>query len=340
MKLLKTSFKALLLSLFILGAAAGANAQDKRAAIKSYNKALEMVKGEKYEQAVNLFNQAIDQASKLGKEGNDIKQRAEKKLPEVYYQVALQRYRAFQKDQSVENLDATISAFNETTDISKEYGNSQLADRSTNVITQLMYQKSILQYKQKQMEDALATLDQVIKRNPNYAKAYYQKGIVIKNMDSKTLDEAIAMFDKAIEVGNKTGDSEIVSKAKESVHDELVYRGSKATDNKNFSEAVNLLTKALKYEPESASANYRLAAAYNKTQDWQKAVDHSQQALKYETGGKTEKAKIYFELATAYQGQGQKEKACTAYENAAYGSFKSPAEHQMEYELKCESTTN
>ncbi len=228
--------------------------------------------------------------------------------------MALQSYRQFQKDQTVENLDATIEGFEQTKDAGEEYGNSQIAEKAKGLITQFLYSKSILQFKQQNLEASLATLDEVIERNPNYAKAYYQKGIVVKNMDSKNLQETMAHFDKAIEVGQKTNDSQIVTRTQEAAHEELVYRGSKATENKNFDQAVDLVTRALEYS-NSADAHYRLAEAYNKTQDWQQAINHAQEALGLESGGRTEKAKIYFELATAHQGLCQTEEACSAYGN-------------------------
>ncbi|MGK7371363.1 MAG: tetratricopeptide repeat protein, partial [Candidatus Halalkalibacterium sp. M3_1C_030] len=188
--------------------------------------------------------------------------------------------------------------------------------------------------------ESLASLNQAIERNPNYAKAYYQKGIVLKNQESSNFEKALEQFDRAIEVGNKTNDNQIVRKAKESAHDELLYRGSKATEAKNYKTAVTLLERALDYEAQSADAHYRLAEAFNKQALWDQAISHANKSLELENGGRTEKAKIYFELGTAYKNQGNVEQACDAYKNAAYGSFKSPAEHQMEFELKCKSTTN
>lgn len=342
MKLLKTSIITFLLGLFIigLGSVNTANAQDKRAAVKTYNKALELVKDGKYEQAINMYNQALNQAKQLGDKGKDIVNLVQKKLPQIYYQLALQKYKAFRKESTLDNINATIDAFQNTVDIADEYSDKQISNKATGVVTQLLYNKSLLQYKQQKYKDALATLDNVIKRNANYAKAYYQKGVVIKHMDSRDFEDAISLFDKAIDVGNKTSDKQLVQRAKDAARDELVYRGSKNTENKNFDKAVSLLQRALKYDAQSPKAHYRLAEAYNKEQQWQKALNEAKKSLEYETGGKTDKAKIYFELATAYQGLGKKEQACSAFGNAAYGSFKASAEHQMKYELKCESTTN
>lgn len=340
MKFLKISITGLLFGLLIVGMTASLQAQDKTGAVKAYNKALELTKAEKYEEAVNMYNQAIELAKDLGEEGQDIVNRAENQLPPVYYQMALTEYKNFQKEKSLGTLETTIDAFQEAAEVSEEYGDGQRADKSENVITQLLYTKSILQYRNQDLEASIATLDEVIDRNANYAKAYYQKGIVVKNMNSADLDRVLDLFDQAIEVGNKTNDAKIVREAREAAREELVYRGANQIEDKNFDTAINLLNRALEYDSSSANAYYRLAEAYNKQQNWKQAINHAQQALEHENGGRTDQAKIYFELATAYQGMGQKSEACSAFSNAAYGSFKSPAEHQMEYELKCESTTN
>ncbi|SHG08343.1 Tetratricopeptide repeat-containing protein [Fodinibius roseus] len=336
MKLFKNSLATLLLALFIVGVT-NVNAQDKREAVQTYNKALELVESEDYEQAVSMFNQAIAQGEELGEEGQDIVQRAEKQLPTTYYQMALREYRTFQNDKSLSSLEATISAFREAGEISEEYGNEQIAEKVPGVITQLMYNRALLQYQQEDFEAALATLDEVIERNANYAKAYYQKGIVTKNMEGSSLDEALGYFDKAIEVGEQNNDNQIVSRAQEAAASELIYRGSQANENDDYETAISLLNSALEYDSSSEEAYYRLSEAYNGRQQWAEAAEAAQQAIELGNGGRTDQAKNYFSLGTAYQGLGQRADACDAFDNAAYGSFKSSAEHKMEFELKCEN---
>lgn len=340
MKFLKQSLTIMLVGLFVVGLTSNLQAQDKRKTIETYNKALEMANNGEYEQAINLFNQALNSAQQLEGGGQNIVQRIEERMPQLYYQKALQSYKTFQNDRTIANLDATIEAFRQTSDIGKEYGDSQIAEKASGVITQLLYNKSLLQYQQQDYKAALATLDQVIEKNPNYTKAYYQKGIVVKNMDKTNLDRALSMFDQAIKVGKKANDNQIVTNAQEAAREQLVYVGAQQIQQKNYDRAIELLQRALKYDSTSANAHYRLAEAYNKTQNWQQAIEHAKQGLEYEQGGRTAQAKIYFELANAYQGLGQKENACSAYTNAAYGSFKAPAEHQMEYELECKSMTS
>ncbi|MGM0545709.1 MAG: tetratricopeptide repeat protein [Bacteroidota bacterium] len=339
MKLFKSSISILLLGLFMMGLGNTVEAQDRKEAVQTYNSARELVQSGEYEQAIEQFKAAIEIGNEIGEEGQDIVERAQQRLPEVYRQMAMDEYRTFKEDQTMGNLDATINAFQNAKDVADEYDNSEVADQANGVVNQLMYSKSILQFKQQSFDDAIATLDKVIERDPNYAKAYYQKGIVLKKQDDVDLNEVIAMFDEAIEVAQENNDSDIVSRAQDAASDELVYRGANATEDDNVDRAIELLNRALEYDSSSADAHYRLAEAFNKAQDWQEAIDHSNEALGYESGGRSDKAKIYFELGTAYQGLGQKEDACSAFENAAYGDFKSPSEHQMEYELECEGFT-
>lgn len=337
MTLFKNSLGTVLMALFIVGLATNLHAQDKREAVQTYNKALELVESEDYEQAVSMFNQAISQGEQLGEEGQDIIERAQKQLPTTYYQMALTEYRTFQNDKSLSSLEATINAFREAGEVGKEYGNTQIAEKAPGVITQLMYNKAVLQYQQEEFDQAIATLDEVIERNANYAKAYYQKGIVTKNMEGGSLNEALGFFDKAIEVGQETNDNDIVSRAQQGAANELVYQGAQAIEGKNFKNAIDFLNRALEYNSSSEEAYYRLAEAYNGQQQWKEAIDAAQQALELSSGGRTDDAKTYFSLGTAYQGLGQRADACDAFGNAAYGSFKSSAEHKMEFELKCDN---
>ncbi|MDZ7714753.1 MAG: hypothetical protein U5J95_00925 [Balneolaceae bacterium] len=342
MKYFKNSAIKLLLGFLLIGFATNATAQNRAAAVQAYNQALDLQNAENYQQAIDMFSQAkaqAQQAEDAGEKGQDIIELVNKKLPRLYYNLAGSKYSEFQQDKTMANLDATIDAFKEARGIAEEYNDEEFASKSSQVVTKLLYSKSILQYRNKNHDAALATLDQVTERDPNYAQAYYQKAIVIKNKPESTVENYLAAIDKAIEVGN-ANNPDVVSQAKESVVEELVYRGANATENKNYSRAEDLLNKALNYDAQNANVHYRLAEAYNKQVKSDQAISHARKALDYENGGRTARAKIYFELATALKIKGNIEEACSAFKNAAYGEFKSPAEHQMEYELKCDSATN
>lgn len=343
MKYLKNSAIKLLLAFLLIGFATNVTAQNRAAAVQAYNKALDLQNAKNYEQAIDMFAQAkaqAQQAEDAGEKGQDIIDLVNNKLPRLYYNLAGSKYSEFQQSKTMTSLNASIDAFKEAGAIAEEYDDEEFVSKSSQVVTKLLYTKSILQYRSQNLDAAIATLDQVTQRNPNYAQAYYQKGIVTKNKEGSTVDEFLGLMDKAIEVGNANNNSDVVSRARESAVENLIFRGANATDAKNYSRAVNLLNRALNYDAQNANVHYRLAEAFNKQVKSDQAISHARKALDYENGGRTDKAKIYFELASALKIKGNVEEACNAFKNAAYGEFKSPAEHQMEYELKCESTTN
>lgn len=167
MKLLKNSVTTLLLGLFIIGLASNVNAQDKREAVETYNQALELMKANEYQQAITQFNNALSQAEALGEEGQDIIERVHNQLPAANFELAKNAYRNFQNNKTVSNLDRAIEAFGQAAEVSEQYGNEQIAEKAPNIITQLMYNKALVQYQQGEHETAMATLDQVIERRNN-----------------------------------------------------------------------------------------------------------------------------------------------------------------------------
>ena len=343
MKYLKNNAIKLLFGLLVLGLTTNAAAQDYSAAVQAYNQALELGNSEKYQEAIDMYSQAKALAQKAvdnGEQGENIIELVNKKLPRIHYNLAGSKYSAFQKDKTMANLDGTIDAFKQARNVAEEYNDEEFVSKSSQVVTKLLYSKSLIQFRNKKFDASLATLDEVTQRDPDYAQAYYQKAIVTKNKQGSTVENYLAAIDKAIEVGNANNNSDVVTRANEAAAKELIFRGSKATENKNYSGAVELLNKALNYDADNADAHYRLAEAFNNRVMSDEAIAHARKALDFENGGRADKAKIYFELATAMKIKGSTDEACSAFKNAAYGEFKSRAEHEMEYELKCESTTN
>ena len=341
MKILKQSlFAILVLSMF--GAfTIDAMAQEKRrAAVQAYNKASELAKNDQLEEAITQFEEAIkvgQAAESAGEEGADIVEKSKAKIPGIYYQSAINDYKASQTTGSISSLEKAIASFEQVVDAGNQYGDTQLADKSAGIITQLNYKKSVLQFRAQNYDASLATINQVIADNENYANGYYQKALIMKKKGS--VNDMLDMLEKTIEVGEKANNNEIVRKAKEKAASELIYAGSKKIQSKNYTSAIEQLNQALEYDAESSDAHYRLAEAYNDRGDFGQGLTHSRKALELEKGGRSAKAKIYFEIATAHKGNGNFSQACDAFSNAAYGSFKSSAEHQMEYALKCSSKT-
>ncbi|MEX0719172.1 MAG: tetratricopeptide repeat protein [Balneolaceae bacterium] len=342
MKILKSSSLALVFVLM----ATSIFAQTKTDAINLFNAGLEEAKAANYDAAVSNFTQAITISEELGEEGEDIKSRSERQIPAMYFQKAREVYADYQANRGIENLDATISAFREAADVAEDYNDERIAPQARGVIPQLYYQKSLLLYNEEDYEGANEAVETALNDNPNYALAFYQKAKIHKRTNDtngdgvidQELDDLLNFYDQAVTVAEETNKTDVVSRARDAAHDELLALGAQASQNDQVDEAISLLDRALTYDENSADVHFRLAEAYNKKDEANDAVTHATQALENETGGRTDRAKIYFELGYAHQTLGNKSEACDAFGNALFGSFKSPAEHKMEFELKCDST--
>lgn len=338
MNILKNTLVALLavsmIGVFANQVKAQESNEGRRAAVQAYNQASDLAKQGEYDKSIAKFKEAIELAQSIGEQGSDIVKLSREKLPGIYYDKAISEYRAFNDNQTLSQLNATIAAFEEAAQAGKQYGNQSVVDKSSENITKLSYGKSQLQYRQGNYEAAMETINQVIENNPNYAPAYYHKGLIYKKMDGN-FDNALSALDEAIKVAVENNNPQIAQKARENASGELVYRANQRIQEKNYTTAIEMLNRALEYNPESATAYLKLAETYNNRGDWDQALSNAQKALELENGGRSAQAAIYFQIGTAHKGKGNYSQACDAYANAAYGQFRANAQHQMEYELKC-----
>jgi len=332
---MKITFSTLLI---VLTVTFSVQAQDQTAAITAYNEARELAQSKKYSDAIDKYSEAIEIASQLGADGEDIKNRSEKQIPKLYFTIAVDAFNEFRSGPSLEKLDAAIELFTQSEEIGVTSGDTDVQRKSTSVLAQLNYQKGIMLFKRELFVEAEAALDEAIRINANYAKAYYQKALVHKKNSPEDVDGIMSWYDQAIAIAIQVNDSEVERLANESAHGDLLFRGAKAIEAGNLTNAIELLKLSLDYFSESSDSYYRLAEASNKLSRYSDAITYSNQALALEQGGNTDKAKIFFELGLANQMLNNKGEACSAFESAAYGSFKSPSEHKMEFELKCSST--
>jgi len=314
------------------------NAQDARnEAIQLYNQAQELAGSGDFTNSIQLYREALEisQANDL----NDITELIVERIPRVASSRASNAYRGYQSERTVESVNNALSAFQEAKDIAEEFGNAEVRQQAEGALPQLYYIRSVLHFRAENYEDALADLDTAIDMNANYALAYYQKALVTKNQRPSEVDTWLGLYDEAIEVARRVNDNRALENALNSAREELIFRAVNLAEDRQFDRALSLLQRVEQYDPQSANAEYRMAEIYNKRGQWNQAMQHATRALEYESGGVNDKAKIYFELGTAYKGQGQVDNACDAFENARYGDFTEPANHELQFELKCEGHT-
>lgn len=322
-----------------LAVADQAKAQDdpRAQAVQLYNDAQDLAGSGNFTEAIELFREALELAEE--NDIDDIAQRIEENLPKIAFSRASNSYRAFQEDRTKEGATKAIEDFQSAKDIADEFGNTQISQQTTSAIPQLYYVRGVTEYREDNFEAAITDLETAIELNANYAAPYYQMAVVLKKQNPEDLDTAIEWYDRAIEVAENANDTRTLNNARDGAKDELIFRAVNLSEDREFSRAIELLNRVEQYDSQSASAHYRLAEIYNKRGSWDEALEHANIALEYEAGGVTDKAKIYFELGTAYKGLGDVPDACSAFENARYGDFSDPANHELQFELKCEGHT-
>lgn len=305
-----------------------AQAQSYEDAVKTFNEGYQFVKDGKSAEAKAKFFEVISISDKVGEEANEIKKKAQSQIPALQYKIAGEVYKS-------KNIPGAIDAFQEAADLAKQFGDKSIETKVKGVIPKLYYTQGNSYFKQEKLEDAIEAYHKAIELDPNYGKAYYQIGLVYKKKDN--LDLTLENFDKAIEIGLATKDRVAAREAEEAARDLLIFKGAKQIEAKRYDSAIELLNKAINYDNESAEIYYRLAEAYNKKSVFDLAIEYANKALKFEKGGKTDRAKIWYELGYAHKNKGNKSAACEAYEQASFGQFKNIAQHEMEHELKCKN---
>lgn len=325
----------LLVFVFAAGAAQLAVAQDdpRSVAVTLYNEAQELASNDQFLEAVEKYREAMEIARE--NELEDIVELTTEQIPRVYQRRAASAYRTYQNDRTHANANRSLEYFKDQQEIGEEFGNSQVADQARGAIPQLYYIRSVHEFRDEDYDSAMESLRTAIELNPNYATAHYQKGIVFKTKYPENIEEALTHYDRAIELAQQTGDNRTLQNARRGAAEELVYRAVTLAENREFRRAIDFLNRVENYNPETVDAHYRLAEIYNERGNWDRAIEHANIALERETGGVVDRAKIYFELGTAYKGKDDKERACEAFENANYGDFSEPASHELQFELRC-----
>jgi tetratricopeptide (TPR) repeat protein len=115
------------------------------------------------------------------------------------------------------------------------------------------YEKGIVLRVGHEQDEAIKAFDEAIKLNPNYAEAWFEKGVVLYDKYVGKYDEAIKAFDKAIEL-NPNYAMPWLHKGHV-----LVIKASKNKDENNFdqdmlNEALVAFDEVIKIDPNFSDA--------------------------------------------------------------------------------------
>jgi tetratricopeptide (TPR) repeat protein len=300
-------------------------AQTLKDAIDAYNTGMDLV-GSDIEAAIESIKRSHEMASQLGAEGEEVREQAEIQLPGLYYDKAMGHYRE-------RNIDQAVEGFEEAIAISEKFDDAGSKRRSENVLHQLYAIQGNTEFRENNHEEALSLFDKALEINPQHARSYLGKGLVYRRLeDTENFRKAM---DMAIETGLATGEEQITQTAESTARDYFLVRAVRAKGEGNFDTTIEMLNTSLNYDESFPEAHFLLSATYNEQSRYQDAVNSARRAIDLSNGNREETAKMYFELAKAYEGLGDTAQACNAYSLSAFGNYEASAKYQMEHVLKC-----
>ena len=173
-------------------------AQDLEKATELYNNAAAAIENSKAE-AIDLFQQALDMAGKLGEEGQEIVNQCKGIIPKLYISLAKELV-------NEKKLDEAVAKFKEAIKIGKELGDDEVADEAKTLIPQIQLADANSLLNAKDYEGAVAAYQKVIDSDPENGAAHLRKGQALVALGK--LDDAV----KAFELASKNGEEDAAAK--------------------------------------------------------------------------------------------------------------------------------
>ena len=227
-------------------------------------------------------------------------------------QAYTQLERALQLAQETEQSGAVSRISGVLPKLSKNWGNTSIENESWN--------------------EALTHFEKGIEYAENDAYMYYGKGLALVNMDST--ETGLKTLQRAIEVGNETGNTRVTGLASSRIRDEFLARASKALNAQNptssqVQTALDALDEMQQYvDPNAQSLFYRARALFEQGQ-YQQAVSTAQEGLSMHQGSRSDAAKYHFIVAESQMNLGNTQTACQTFQQAAYGDYQARAQHYL-----------
>ncbi|HUX57377.1 MAG TPA: hypothetical protein VMV77_10410 [Bacteroidales bacterium] len=301
------------------------NAQERNDVIKYYNEGAKAMQTD-LPVAIEAFENVITLSDQVGETADDLREKAVKVLPGLYFKVA---YKLLNEKKPATEI---IQAAKKAAAAAEKYGSSSNKTNSEKVLVQAYNSVASEYFSKNDYANALITFDSLLAINPSYLNAIYNKAMIYVKQDSAdAFEETIDLFIDKVKSAN---DEEKVQMSSKMALEYFRGAGSRAVQADNLDEALALLTKAAKYGDDK-DLYYYFADVYNKQKNFELGAENGQKGLDLETGDAEAKAKFYFQLGLAQEGKGQISEACASFKNSSYGAFAEPSKIQRS-NLKCD----
>ncbi|MGL4909154.1 MAG: tetratricopeptide repeat protein [Bacteroidales bacterium] len=303
-----------------------ANAQTTNEAIEAYKEGVAKVTAHKPQEALAAFKRAITIANEVGDEANEVRKNAQDGVIRVRTKIVEELFKKSDFENALkEMLKAQASA--------KKYKDDKNLNRINRALPNLYFAMGNENMKNNLFVEAIYDYQKAIELNNNLSHIHLALGAAFVKIDS--VNSALIAFDKTMDVARRSNKPSDANEARKAAKNILLKKGQEAKDNKQFAEAYNSFNAAAKYDENDPDVRLQVTIAANNNSQWQEAIEAGEIALTLEKRDNM-RAKIFYQLAYAYEQKGDSQKACENYKQVpATDSDKANADGAIK-RLKCQ----
>ena len=301
-----------------------ANAQEINQAIEFNNKGAEAVNVKDWATAIDQFTQALAVLDQLGEEGAEegaeMSQKIKDLIPSLHYFLGQELAKESKIDEAIVALNKAI----ETAELYDEPGTT--AKDAKKLIDQLNLSVATNLLNDKEYEKAIAACKKVLEADPENGTIYLYIGMAHASLGNE--GEAIASYEKAIELGNKDAASRLAN----------IYltQAQAAMKEQKWTNMYDLSKKAAAVAPDNANVVKLMGISAFQLKKYNEAIPALEKTLAANPNA-TDKNSTIYRLAQAFEAQSKNSQACGYYKQLLNdANYKSMAEHKIKNVLKCE----
>jgi tetratricopeptide (TPR) repeat protein len=245
---------------------------DANKAIDLYNQVVQAAQSEDYASAIAKANEAYAITKTVTEGAEEVKANLEKIIPQLYLGKA---------KQTLENskYEEALTEFNKAAEEAKKFNNAAAEKDAVEYIPKVYLAQADTLYKQKDFEGAIVAFDKALSIDANNAQAYLAKGGALSKLGKN--EEAIAVFEKTIEIANVTDKSSIANNATSQIVNIYTRTASDAQKSKKWADVVSNAEKALAYKPEKSTQLLQLVDLGNLQQGVALATTNKTKACQF-----------------------------------------------------------
>jgi tetratricopeptide (TPR) repeat protein len=311
--------------LVVAGLCGNLYAQEKNDAIKAFNEGVELMKADPVS-AIGAFENCIKVCEQVGDSAADIKAKAVKVLPDLYYQKASDLLLMDKK------INESLQASKKAIEVAKKYDSQKTIENTEKIMIQGYSAMGSSFFANNETDKAIQAFDSALAINPDHQASIYNKAMIYRKLNNAPkFGETIDLYISKL---SPDADGAKIAQANKVGLDFFRIAGGKANQANKQADAISLLNTAMKYGTDK-DIYYQFANIYNKQKKYDDALTNAQKGLDMETGTPEAKAKFYYELAVAQAGKKDNASACESFKNAMYGPFLQAAKAQRT-NMKCQ----